>query len=42
MWAETKAKYGWADNQEQPGEPGYYPFMEYLFFEAPDLDPTLK
>jgi hypothetical protein len=28
--------------RNHPEFPGYYPLMEYLFFESGDLDPTPK
>ena len=45
MWAKTRVKYGWADepgHAEFPSSRFREPILEFWFFEAPDLEPTLK
>jgi hypothetical protein len=44
MWAKTRAKNGWTDNPghgEYPSSRFREPILEFWFFEAPDLEPTL-
>ena len=45
MWAKTRAKHGYADqpgHEEFPSSRFREPILEFWFFEAPDLEPTLK